>query len=138
MPAISRLGYLGFEVSDVAAWERFAVDVLGLSVSSRQSDGSIAFRLDDQAQRIVVHPGPGNDLAYAGFEVDDEATLRRLSEELTQAGSPTADLGDDIARARRVKRVHGTEDPNGVSIELFHGPERASDTFRSPLVPSGF
>ena len=105
MAAISRLGYLGFEVSDVAAWERFAVDALGLLVSQRRSDGSVAFRIDDQAQRIVVHPGSRDDLAYAGFEVDDEATLRRLSEALTQAGFPTSDAGDDIARARRVKRV---------------------------------
>ena len=107
-------------------------------MSERRSDGSVAFRIDDQAQRIVVHPGSRDDLAYAGFEVDDEATLRRLSEALTEAGFPTADLGDDVARARRVKRVHRVEDPNGVPIELFHGPERAADPFRSPLVPSGF
>lgn len=138
MAAISRLGYLGFEVSDVAAWERFAVEALGLLVSERRSDGSVGFRIDDQAQRIVVHPGSCDDLVYAGFEADDEATLRRLSEILAQAGFPTADLGDDVARARRVKRVHRVDDPNGVPIELFHGPERATDPFRSALVPSGF
>src|SRR5262245_11199187 len=138
MAAISRLGYLGFEVSDVAAWERFAVDALGLLVSDRRSDGSVAFRLDDQAQRIVVHPGSRDDLAYAGFEADDDATLRRLSEKLTEGGFPTVDLGDDVARARRVKRVHRVEDPNGMPVELFHGPERAPDPFRSTLVPSRF
>jgi len=138
MTRILRLGYLGFEVSDVAAWERFAVDMLGLQVSDRRSDGSIAFRMDDQAQRIVVHQGGRDDLAYAGFEVDDEATLRRLSEALNQAGFPTAELGDDVAHARRAKRVHRVEDPNGVPIELFHGPQRATDPFRSSLVPSGF
>jgi 2,3-dihydroxybiphenyl 1,2-dioxygenase len=138
MAAIARLGYLGFEVSDVAAWERFAVDALGLLVSERRADGSVAFRIDDQAQRIVVHAGSRDDLAYSGFEVDDEATLHRLSEELTTAGFPTADLGDDVARARRVKRVLRVEDPNGAPIELFHGPERATEPFRSSLVPSGF
>jgi 2,3-dihydroxybiphenyl 1,2-dioxygenase len=138
MAAISRLGYLGFEVSDVATWERFAVDALGLLVSERRPDGSVAFRIDDQAQRIVVHPGARDDLAYAGFEVDDEPTLRRLSSDLTTAGFPTADSGDDVARARRVQRVHRVEDPNGVPIELFHGPEPAADPFRSTLVPSGF
>jgi 2,3-dihydroxybiphenyl 1,2-dioxygenase len=138
MAAISRLGYLGFEVGDVAAWERFAVDALGLVVAERRPDGSVAFRVDDQAQRIVVHPGPRDDLAYAGFEVDDEATLHRLSEELNGAGFPVTDLGDHVARARRAKRVHGLEDPNGLPIELFHGPERAADAFRSARVPSGF
>jgi 2,3-dihydroxybiphenyl 1,2-dioxygenase len=138
MTAISRLGYLGFEVSDVAAWERFAVDVLGLVSSERRSDGGLAFRIDDQAQRIVLHPGPRDDLAYAGFVVDDVATLGRLSERLNAAAFPTADPGDGVARARRVKRVFRVDDPNGVPIELFHGPERAAEPFRSPLVPSGF
>jgi biphenyl-2,3-diol 1,2-dioxygenase len=138
MVAISRLGYLGFEVGDVAAWERFAVDALGLLVSGRGPDGSVAFRIDDQAQRIVVHPGSRDDLAYAGFEVHDEATLGRLSDELAKAGFPTSDAGGDVARARRVKRVIRVEDPNGVPIELFHGPERAAGSFRSALVPSGF
>jgi 2,3-dihydroxybiphenyl 1,2-dioxygenase len=138
MAAISRLGYLGFEVSDVAAWGRFAVDALGLLVSERRSDGSVAFRIDEQAQRIVVHPGSRDDLAYAGFEVDDDATLRGLSEKLAKAGFPTVDPGGDVARARRVKRVLRVEDPNGVPIELFHGPERAAEPFRSSLVPSGF
>lgn len=138
MAAISRLGYLGFEVSNVAAWEQFLVDALGLLVFERRSDGSVAFRIDDQAQRIVVHPGSRDDLAYVGFEVDDELTLRRLSEGLNQAGFATAELGDDIARARRVHRVLRVEDPNGVPIELFHTPERAAEPFRSSLVPSGF
>lgn len=138
MAAISRLGYLGFEVSDVAAWERFAVDALGLIVSERRPDGTLALRIDEQAQRIVLHPGPRDDLAYAGFEVDDEPTLRRLSDELSGAGFPTRDMGDAVAHARRVKRVHRLEDPNGAPIELFHGPARAAEPFRSSLVPSGF
>jgi 2,3-dihydroxybiphenyl 1,2-dioxygenase len=138
MPAISRLGYLGFAVAAIAAWERFAVDALGLLVSERRSDGTLTLRIDDQAQRIVLHPGPRDDLAYAGFEVDDEATLRRLSDELTSAGFLTRDMGDAVARARCVKCVHRLDDPNGAPIELFHGPARAADAFRSALVPSGF
>ena len=34
-----RLGYLGFEVRDLAAWEAFAVDVLGLEVASGRTTG---------------------------------------------------------------------------------------------------
>ena len=103
MATISKLGYLGFEVSDVAAWERFLVEALGLLGSGRKADGSASFRIDDQAQRIVVYPGARDDLAYAGFEVDDEKTLRQLSEQLNRAGFPTTDLGDEVARARRAE-----------------------------------
>ena len=66
---------------------------LGLLVSERRSDGSVAFRIDDQAQRIVVHPGSRDDLAYAGFEVDDEATLRSLSEALADGRVPDGGPG---------------------------------------------
>jgi 2,3-dihydroxybiphenyl 1,2-dioxygenase len=138
MTGISRLGYLGFEVSDLSAWERFAVDILGLVVSERRPDGSLALRMDDQAQRIVLHPGPRDDLLYAGFEVENDASLQRLSDSLSKAGFSTTKAGDEVARARRVARVHQVEDPNGVTIELFCGSDRATEPFRSSLAPSGF
>ena len=138
MTAISRLGYLGFEVSDLSAWERFAVDVLGLVVSERRADGSLALRMDDQAQRIVLRPGPGDDLAHVGFEVADETSLQRLGDDLSKAGFATTRAADDLARTRRVARLYQVTDPNGVPVELFCGPQRSSQPFRSPLVRSGF
>jgi len=138
MTIISRLGYLGFEVSNPPAWERFAVEGLGLVVSERRADGSLALRMDDQAQRIVLSPGTRDDLAYVGFEVESETSLQQLSENLTRAGFATTKASSDVARARRVARVHQVADPNGVPIELFCGPERSNEPFRSPLVPSGF
>jgi len=133
MTAVARLGYLGFEVSDVPAWERLLVDVLGLVVSGRGPDGSVALRTDDQAQRLTLHPGARDDVLYVGFELDDDASLDRLGAELAAAPAP-----DDVARARRVRRLWRTEDPNGVPVELFSGPELARQPFRSALVPSGF
>ena len=53
MPAIARLGYLGFEVSDLGAWEHFALEVLGLGLAERGADGSLALRMDELAQRIL-------------------------------------------------------------------------------------
>lgn len=138
MAAIARLGYLGFEVGNPTEWERFALDVLGLTVSERRGDGGFALRMDDQRQRIVLHRGPRDDLAYAGFEVDDEESLRQLVEKLSTAGFTATAASDEIARARKVARVYQVTDPNGVPVELFRGPERATEAFRSPLVPSGF
>lgn len=138
MTTVSRLGYLGFEVSDLPAWERFAVDILGLVVSERRADGSLALRMDDQAQRIVLSPGTRDDLVYAGFEVENETALQQLSERLIKAGFATTKASSEVARARRVSCLHQLEDPTGVPVELFCGPERSTEPFRSPLVPSGF
>src|SRR5262245_12963718 len=127
MIAVSRLGYLGFEVSDVAAWERLLVDVLGLVVSERHPDGGMALRTDDRAQRLVLHPGVRDDVVYAGFEVDDEASLDRLGAELSAAGIRAVPAPDELACARRVRRLWQTEDPNGVPIELICGPDLARE-----------
>jgi 2,3-dihydroxybiphenyl 1,2-dioxygenase len=138
MTGVSRLGYLGFEVSDVPAWERFLVDMLGLAIAERCEDGSVAFRMDAQARRITVHPGQRDDLAYAGFEVGDVAALRGLATTLSRAGFATADLDAATARARRVQGGFAVADPNGARVEGFHGPDGAAAPFVSPLVPSGF
>jgi biphenyl-2,3-diol 1,2-dioxygenase len=138
MSGISRLGYLGFEVSDLPAWERFALDVLGLTIAERRPDGSLALQMDEQAQRIVVHPGERDDLAYAGFEVDDENALRELVEKLSAAGFSVTEGKPETAEARRVEQLFQLEDPNGVPIEIFRGPAGGNQPFRSELVPSGF
>ena len=138
MTAVSRLGYLGFEVSDVPAWERLLVDVLGLVVSERRPDGSLTFRADDWAQRFALHPGVRDDVLYIGFELEDEAYLDRLGAELGGAGIRAMSAPNDVARARGVRRLWQTEDPNGVPLELFCGPKLARAPFRSALVPSGF
>lgn len=138
MAAIARLGYLGFEARDLAAWERFATDVLGLGLAERGADGSLALRMDEQAQRIVVHPGKADDLAYVGFEVEDERALRALAERLSSSGFAVDEGKPETTRARRVARLFQLADPSGVPVELFCGPERADEPFRSEVVPSGF
>src|SRR5262245_44411975 len=138
MTAVSRLGYIGLEVSDLPGWESLLVDVLGLVISARHPDGSLALRTDDLAQRLVLHPGAQDDVLYVGFELEDEVSLDRLGSDLAAAGIRATPGHDDVARARRVRRLWQTEDPNGVSIELFFGPERAAEPFHSALVPSGF
>ncbi len=138
MPAIARLGYLGFEASDLDAWERFARRLLGDGVAERGADGSLALRLDEQAQRIVIHPGAADDLAYVGFEVDGEHALRALARSASASGHAVTEGKPETARARGVARLFQLEDPSGVPVELFCGPERARVPFRSESVPSGF
>jgi 2,3-dihydroxybiphenyl 1,2-dioxygenase len=137
VPAVDQLGYLGFEATDVAAWERFAVEVLGLAAHKRD-DGGLELRLDSHRQRFVVEPGAADDLAFVGWQVDDEEELQAISQRLRAAGVAVSDGSADKARRRRVQRLVELVDPDGIPTEIYYGPERVAEPFRSPVVRSGF
>jgi 2,3-dihydroxybiphenyl 1,2-dioxygenase len=133
-----RLGYLGFEVRDLEAWERFAVDVLGLQVASRAADGGFTLRCDDWAQRLVVTPGPSDDVSFLAWEVDDQRALDAVTERLRGAGIDVTQATEDEARARRVARLVKLKDPSGTPTEIFFGGETTSERFESRHVVSSF
>ncbi len=136
--SIRRLGYLGFEVRDLGAWLGLATNVLGLIPARRGPGGEVALRMDEWAQRIVLRPGAADDLAFAGFEIGDATALGRLADRLEAAGVAVSEAPAELAAERRVERLLLAADPNGVPIELFCGPERAREEFRSELAPGGF
>jgi biphenyl-2,3-diol 1,2-dioxygenase len=138
MASVSRLGYWGFEVSDLAAWERFATDVLGLAVASRQDDGGLRLRMDEYAWRIALEPGPADDLAYAGWEVKDARALGALGERLARAGVAVEEGKPERCAARQVQGMLVCQDPAGIATELYWGPRLAGAAFSSPRVASGF
>lgn len=137
MTSVRQLGYLGLEVSDLPRWEKFAVDLLGLQPARRGPDGSLALRMDDHEQRIVLHPGPADDLAYLGFEVANDADLESLGARLVRAGFSVTDGKPEKAAARRVTRLLELADPTGIPVELYVGAALAREPFRSSRV-SGF
>jgi 2,3-dihydroxybiphenyl 1,2-dioxygenase len=133
-----QLGYLVFEVSDVAAWEKFATEILGLTVGGRGEDGSLALRMDDYEQRILLVPGPADDLAALGWEMANDAELDAAAKRLEAAGFATkVGTAEEVAR-RRVRRLVTYTDPAGIPSELFVGPALAKEPFSSTRVRSGF
>jgi biphenyl-2,3-diol 1,2-dioxygenase len=137
MSSVRQLGYLGLEVSDLERWERFAVDLLGLA-PVRREDGSLALRMDEREQRIVLHPGPADDLAYLGFEVASEAELETLGAALVRAGFAVSEGKPETEASRRVARLLQLADPSGIPVELYCGAALAREPFFSSRVASGF
>jgi 2,3-dihydroxybiphenyl 1,2-dioxygenase len=132
-----RLGYLGFEVRDLGAWEAFAVEVLGLEVGDR-GEGWMALRCDEWAQRFLVTQGASDDVSVLGWEVEGEAVLAEIVERLRRAGVETVVGTDEEARRRRVKGLVKLHDPAGNPCEIFFGGERAVPPFASKHVVSKF
>ncbi|MBV8362680.1 MAG: 2,3-dihydroxybiphenyl 1,2-dioxygenase, partial [Deltaproteobacteria bacterium] len=68
MASVSQLGYLGLNVSDLAKWEWFAAELLGLEVVDRTSQG-FYMRMDEYHHRFIVQQGSEDDVAFIGWEV---------------------------------------------------------------------
>lgn len=139
MHGVTQLGYLGIGVSDVAAWERFATETLGLQLGGREDDGTLLLRLDDYHHRFLIHPGGQDDVAYFGWEVADVHALREVEERLRAAGTQVRRGSEEEAAARRVVELIKYKDPSGIDSEIFYGPLMAfQQPFRSPRPLSGF
>ena len=119
--SISQLGYVGFGVRDIKAWERFATTVVGLELVERGPDGTLFLRMDEYHHRIAIHPSGEDDLLYAGWLAPTPADLTALVGRLRAAGV-TVDEGTAAdATARRVRKVVRFRDPSGRSLEVFTG-----------------
>jgi len=130
---VSALGYIGLEVADLGQWRSYATGFLGLMDVS-QSDTELRLRADARAWRISVSQGKADDLAFAGFEVRDAASLESVCDSLNAAGF-AAVFDAAIAKKRGVTGLATTRDPNGVPIEIYFG---AVESFESPMVsPAG-
>jgi 4,5:9,10-diseco-3-hydroxy-5,9,17-trioxoandrosta-1(10),2-diene-4-oate hydrolase len=138
MNDVAQLGYLGFEVKDLAAWERFGADVLGLDVVERQRDGAFGLRMDGHAQRFFITPGPADDLAVLGWQAADDDAFDRLVTRLRAAGVDVVDATPEERARRGVARLAKYADPGGIPSELFTGPALAATPFQSRVVPRGF
>jgi biphenyl-2,3-diol 1,2-dioxygenase len=136
---VTQLGYLGIGVSDIGRWEGFATEVLGLQTNGTDPDGTLFLRMDDNHHRFALHPGGKDDLAYAGWETSDEASLRAMASRLESMGVEVRWATAAEARERRVLGLIKLADPSGVATEIYYGPliefERP---FHSPRAIAGF
>jgi biphenyl-2,3-diol 1,2-dioxygenase len=139
MTGVTELGYLGLGVRDVAAFERFATDILGLQPHGADGDGGLLFRMDEHHHRFVVCASDADDVAFVGWEVASERALGELGERLAAAGT-AVERGDAAdAKKRRVAGLIRFVDPSGVACEAFFGPRILTDKpFHSPRPISGF
>jgi len=135
--SINQLGDVYIEASDLAAWEAFGSDILGLQLVSKDN-GRLAFRMDQHEQRIVVVKGPADDVSISGWEAESEAALLESVARLKAAGVAVEEGSKELAKERRVERVFSCVDPDGNRLELYYGPAITHEPFRSKVLRSAF
>ena len=135
--AVQALGYLGIRAKDLGEWGAYGTGLLGLQRTDK-SRSSIAFRMDDRKQRIIVDADGGDGIGYFGWEVADAAALDALAAKLDARGTKFARGSRALADERRVTDLIVLNDPLGNRIELFHGAETTTDPFMPGRAISGF
>ena len=137
---ISNLGYAVFGVGDLDAWQRFALDIVGLQAGRGVARQSLALRMDDYEQRLLLTETGEDDLVALGWEFDTEDELEAFVEQAKRGGTRVSAGSSELADGRRVTRLYICDDPNGFQHEFYVAAARApmADTFRSKVLRSGF
>ena len=135
--AIASLAYIGVRSDDLDGWGSFAGSLLGMQCLDRAGK-TLAMRMDDHAQRLVISDEPGETIAFIGWEVESSADLQHYASRLEQAGHPVKYGDRDLAQRRLVEEVVVCHDPAGYRTELVFKPHRVSETFQPGRPIEGF
>src|SRR5215475_1577284 len=134
---IQGLGYVGIRAKSLEDWTNFGTRFLGMQLVDKTGK-SLALRMDDRKQRVVVNEDGGEGMAFFGWEVTDGAALNAFAARLEKAGIEVARGSRALADERRVKDLVVLADPLGNRLEIFHGAEITSEPFRPGRSISGF
>src|SRR5688572_3827011 len=123
-PRVKSLGYLGLRVSDIAAWERYFTQVLGMQLGAELPGGQRLVRMDDYGQRVVLQAGDADDVAFTGWEVADLEELAAMRAHLRAKSVEAADMSRDLCAARGVEAAIVFDDCDGLRTEIYCGPRK--------------
>jgi len=133
---LKALGYLGFHAESLEDWAGYGANFLGLQLADRAA-GSLAFRMDDRKQRVLIH-NQADRRPIFGWEVEDSAALDLLAAALERARVPVSAMGSALALERRVAGGLTFQDPGGNRLEAVYGQEITNDPFKPGRAHSGF
>jgi catechol 2,3-dioxygenase-like lactoylglutathione lyase family enzyme len=125
---IEALGYIGVRAKDLGDWASYGENFLGLQRIDK-SRSSLAFRMDDRKQRLVVDADGGQGIGFFGWEVADAAALNAVAARIEAAGTKVARGSRALAGERHVEDLIVLNDPAGNRLEIFHGAQTTADPF---------
>jgi hypothetical protein len=67
---VQSLGYVGLRAKGLDGWSGYGTKLLGLQAVDR-SRATLALRMDDRRQRLIVNADGGAGIGFFGWEVAD-------------------------------------------------------------------
>ena len=109
---LQSLGYVGIRSNALEDWAAYGTRFLGMQLVD-QSKNTLALRMDDRKQRVVIAAGESEGPSFYGWEVADAAALEALAARLETADVAVARGSRALAEERRVKDLIVFADPVG-------------------------
>jgi 2,3-dihydroxybiphenyl 1,2-dioxygenase len=134
---VQSLGYVGLRAKDIDDWSGYGTRLLGLQAADR-SRSTLALRMDDRKQRLIVSQDGGEGIGFFGWEMADATALDRLAAHLESHSVAVVRGTRALAEERRVADLIVIRDPAGNRLEFFHGAEVAAEAFVPGRNISGF
>jgi 2,3-dihydroxybiphenyl 1,2-dioxygenase len=134
---LNALGYVGIRTKSLDDWAEYGTRFLGMQLVDK-SRGTLALRMDDRKQRVIVHAAEDEGPSFYGWEIADAAALDALAAHLEKSGVRVVRGSRALADERRVRDLIVFSDPIGNRLEVFHGAEIASEPFKPGRAISGF
>src|ERR1043166_7272807 len=107
---LQALGYIGLRAKSLEDWSGYATRFLGMQLVEKTAS-SLALRMDDRKQRVIVHADADGGAAFFGWEAGDAAALDALAARIERAGVAVARGSRALADERR-----------GGELTAFGGP----------------
>src|SRR5262249_25685376 len=114
---LQALGYVGIRTRKLEDWNAYASRFLGLQLVDR-SRSTLAFRMDDRKQRVVVEESETDAPSFYGWEVENAVALDALAAHLEKHGVKFARGSRGLADERHVKDLIVMSDPIGNRVEV--------------------
>ena len=132
--SVLSLGYMGVRAKKLEDWTSYGPRHLGLQRVDK-SRSSVAFRMDDRSQRIVVNEANDDGVDFLGWEVADKRALDALGARLEQGKIRVTRGSRALADERKVADLVTFQDPSGNRLEAFHNAEISGEAFRPGSEP---
>jgi 2,3-dihydroxybiphenyl 1,2-dioxygenase len=136
--SVSRLGYVGLNVRDMAAIETIFGRVLGMQPRPGTDGHAVSYRMDERCHRFTFMPAAQDSLAYVGWETDSLDALHALAERVAQQGIEVSRGSPQENAQRAVLERYSFDGPDGVRVEIFFGGIEDPTPCQSPQMVSGY
>ena len=111
---ITALSYIGICSDNTEDWRQFGQKILGMQLLD-SGGRNMAFRMDDQAQRLIIADEPGDTISFIGWEVAEHGCLDKLASRLEDAGYAVTSRKQGSLRQTTGIRYDNLHRPCGLS-----------------------